>query len=102
MPPAADSDHEFEASVLSDSLLDRKPRKRAINLALGLDELYRGGTKKLKVGSCLAVGGAQLKPVYVCTFACFFATVQVVWLQYKDPSLAWLPGRCHVWSVPCA
>jgi hypothetical protein len=45
----ADSDHEFEASVLSDSLLDRKPRKRAINLALGLDELYRGGTKRLKV-----------------------------------------------------
>jgi hypothetical protein len=46
---SADSDHEFEASVLSDSLLDRKPRKRALNLALGLDELYRGGTKRLKV-----------------------------------------------------
>jgi hypothetical protein len=47
----ADSDHEFEASVLSDSLLDRKPRKRAINLALGLEELYSGGTKRLKVGA---------------------------------------------------
>lgn len=46
---AADTDGEFEASVLSDSLLDRKPRKRAMNLALGLDELYKGGTKRLKV-----------------------------------------------------
>ncbi|WIA10043.1 hypothetical protein OEZ85_010253 [Tetradesmus obliquus] len=45
----ADTDGEFEASVLSDSLLDRKPRKRAMNLALGLDELYKGGTKRLKV-----------------------------------------------------
>ncbi|KAF6265221.1 hypothetical protein COO60DRAFT_1697828 [Scenedesmus sp. NREL 46B-D3] len=45
----ADSDQEFEASVLSDSLLDRRPRKRAINLALSLDEIYTGGTKRLKV-----------------------------------------------------
>lgn len=48
---AAGSDDDFEASVLSDSILDRKPRKRSMNLALGLDELYKGGTKKLKASS---------------------------------------------------
>lgn len=34
---------------MSDGVLDRKPRKRSIELALGLDELYKGTTKKLKV-----------------------------------------------------
>ncbi|KAF8069569.1 psi1 [Scenedesmus sp. PABB004] len=43
------SDDEFDASVLSDSILDRKPRQRCISLALTLEELYTGTTKKLKV-----------------------------------------------------
>lgn len=43
-------DEDFEASTMSDGLLDRKPRKRAVNLALSLEDLYKGGTKKLKVG----------------------------------------------------
>jgi hypothetical protein len=43
-------DEDFEASTMSDGLLDRKPRKRAVNLALSLEDLFKGGTKKLKVG----------------------------------------------------
>lgn len=43
------SEDDFEASVMSDSYLDRKPRKRSMNLAVGLEDLYKGGTKKLKV-----------------------------------------------------
>lgn len=42
-------DEDFEASTMSDGLLDRKPRKRAVNLALSLEDLFKGGTKKLKV-----------------------------------------------------
>eukprot|EP00775_Hariotina_reticulata_P006437 gene6437-6667_t len=42
-------DDDFEASTMSDGLLDRRPRKRCINLALTLEQLYSGGTKKLKV-----------------------------------------------------
>lgn len=43
-------DEDFEASTMSDGLLARKPRKRCVNLALSLEDLYKGGTKKLKVG----------------------------------------------------
>ena len=49
-------DEDFEASTMSDGLLDRKPRKRAVNLALSLEDLYKGGTKKLKVGGAGARG----------------------------------------------
>lgn len=34
---------------MSDGLLDRRPRKRSVNLALTLEDLYKGATKKLKV-----------------------------------------------------
>lgn len=44
-------DEDFEASTMSDGFLDRKPRKRSVNLALTLEDLYKGGTKKLKVGA---------------------------------------------------
>ena len=42
-------DDDFEASTMSDGLLDRRPRKRCISLALTLEQLFSGGTKKLKV-----------------------------------------------------
>eukprot|EP00878_Enallax_costatus_P012794 GHUV01013361.1.p1 GENE.GHUV01013361.1~~GHUV01013361.1.p1 ORF type:complete len:384 (+),score=115.50 GHUV01013361.1:227-1378(+) len=45
----AGDDDDFEASVMSDSFLDRQPRKRSINLAVSLEDLYKGTTKKLKV-----------------------------------------------------
>lgn len=55
---------------MSDSYLDRQPRKRSINLAVGLDDLYKGGTKKLKVGRHLAVHQVKQRveaAVLVCT-----------------------------------
>jgi hypothetical protein len=42
-------DEDFEASTMSDGFMDRRPRKRSVNLALSLEDLYKGGTKKLKV-----------------------------------------------------
>lgn len=45
-------DEDFEASTMSDGLLDRKPRKRSLNLAVTLEDLFKGGTKKLKVREC--------------------------------------------------
>lgn len=57
-PRATDPmDEDFEASTMSDGLLDRKPRKRAVNLALSLEDLYKGGTKKLKVSGARGARG---------------------------------------------
>lgn len=49
VPLSDPMDEDFEASTMSDGLLDRRPRKRSINLALTLEDLYKGATKKLKV-----------------------------------------------------
>jgi hypothetical protein len=53
-------DEDFEASTMSDGLLDRKPRKRSVNLAVTLEDLFRGGTKKLKVTHTCRKGHANM------------------------------------------
>jgi hypothetical protein len=50
-------DEDFEGSTMSDGFMDRRPRKRSVNLALSLEDLYKGGTKKLKVRVCGGGGG---------------------------------------------
>eukprot|EP00877_Chromochloris_zofingiensis_P011819 jgi/Chrzof1/6891/Cz02g02100.t1 len=40
---------DFEASTMSDGVLHKRPRKREMELKVGLEELYKGATKKLKV-----------------------------------------------------
>lgn len=45
---------DFEASTMSDGVLHKRPRKREMELKVGLEELYKGATKKLKV--CLQGG----------------------------------------------
>lgn len=49
-------DEDFEASTMSDGFMDRRPRKRSVNLALSLEDLYKGGTKKLKVRGICVLG----------------------------------------------
>lgn len=89
-------DEDFEASTMSDGLLDRKPRKRAVQLPLSLEELATGCTKKLKVCACMCVHAGMCACVCLCT---------VVVLCCQGSDAVWgVDGGAdvtRVCSVPC-